>query len=290
MKRPALCAALLTASGCSAILGLEDGEPLAPDAGVIQPDLPDASVVSFLLFVDPAGDDDNDGTRSQPFRSITKAVSASTPGSVIEVADGTYNESNGEIFPIDVTALDLEIRAPNLGATVATVGGSVLLFDLGPSSLSGFSISTGSANAVRVGADGRVENCTIQAMDTAILTESIDVVIRGNTLTLGGVGIELVEGGTGASREISGNVIRDNNIGIDAVLASGSDVQMSGNEISCNVGADVRVALGSVSSTDDRWDHVPPTAGNFGGGIDTTVVNGGDIFVDNPILADGACP
>jgi hypothetical protein len=42
------------------------------------------------LYVAPNGDDDNDGTAQDPFRTIEKAASVSTPGTTVVVADGTY--------------------------------------------------------------------------------------------------------------------------------------------------------------------------------------------------------
>src|SRR4051812_11048214 len=42
------------------------------------------------FYVSASGSDSNSGTQSAPFRTITKAASVATPGTVVHVASGTY--------------------------------------------------------------------------------------------------------------------------------------------------------------------------------------------------------
>jgi pectate disaccharide-lyase len=44
------------------------------------------------LYVSPAGNDDNPGTKARPFRQITRAAEEAEPGTVVHVATGTYDE------------------------------------------------------------------------------------------------------------------------------------------------------------------------------------------------------
>src|SRR6266568_5002114 len=44
-------------------------------------------------YVSPAGNDQNDGSKDHPFATIQKAADVVTPGSVVHVLPGTYNES-----------------------------------------------------------------------------------------------------------------------------------------------------------------------------------------------------
>src|SRR5207249_6457080 len=52
----------------------------------------------------PAGSDTNRGTQTSPFKTITHAMSLSKSGSTVQVAPGTYDAPNDEIFPITVPA------------------------------------------------------------------------------------------------------------------------------------------------------------------------------------------
>src|SRR5579884_853725 len=45
------------------------------------------------FYVSPSGSDHNDGTQAHPFATIQKAAEETTPGSVVHVLPGTYNDS-----------------------------------------------------------------------------------------------------------------------------------------------------------------------------------------------------
>ncbi|MEN3293797.1 MAG: hypothetical protein V7642_3050 [Burkholderiales bacterium] len=49
-----------------------------------------AQAAAADLYVSTAGDDSNPGTQAAPFRTITKAAKAATPGTTVHVAPGTY--------------------------------------------------------------------------------------------------------------------------------------------------------------------------------------------------------
>jgi hypothetical protein len=48
---------------------------------------------SKSLYVSPSGDDDNDGTKDHPFATISHAAQKVSPGTVVYVLPGTYNEA-----------------------------------------------------------------------------------------------------------------------------------------------------------------------------------------------------
>jgi parallel beta-helix repeat protein len=55
------------------------------------------------LYVDAAkGNSGGPGTAQAPFKTITAALQAAVPGTVIQVQPGKYDEVNGEIFPLVV--------------------------------------------------------------------------------------------------------------------------------------------------------------------------------------------
>jgi hypothetical protein len=47
-------------------------------------------LVRTHLYVSPSGSDSNPGTRDEPFRTLTRAAQAVTPGTTVHVAPGTY--------------------------------------------------------------------------------------------------------------------------------------------------------------------------------------------------------
>lgn len=56
------------------------------------PNMPPASA-GRTLYVAPAGDDENDGTRSAPFRTLERATLALKPGDTLLVRGGTYEQN-----------------------------------------------------------------------------------------------------------------------------------------------------------------------------------------------------
>lgn len=58
------------------------------------------STLVATLYVDPVmGNDANSGTRSNPYRSLTRALKATTSAKMIQLAPGTYSTASGEAFP-----------------------------------------------------------------------------------------------------------------------------------------------------------------------------------------------
>lgn len=55
-----------------------------------QEDLVIPELVRTHLYVSPSGSDSNPGTRDEPFRTLTRAAQAVTPGTTVHVAPGTY--------------------------------------------------------------------------------------------------------------------------------------------------------------------------------------------------------
>lgn len=53
------------------------------------------------LYVNPAtGRDNNTGSATSPFKTLTKSLTVAKSGTTIKLANGTYNTASGEIFPI----------------------------------------------------------------------------------------------------------------------------------------------------------------------------------------------
>lgn len=70
------------------------------------------------------GDDQNPGTANAPFKSITRALTSVALGGTIHVRKGTYDDANGESFPLRIPANVrlLGDAAPTQRPTIAGTG------------------------------------------------------------------------------------------------------------------------------------------------------------------------
>ena len=82
-QRPLLAALLFILLGASLLSGCRLREPGQED--LVIPEL-----VRTHLYVSPSGSDSNPGTRDEPFRTLSRAAQAVTPGTTVHVAPGTY--------------------------------------------------------------------------------------------------------------------------------------------------------------------------------------------------------
>ncbi len=126
------------------------------------------SVWAADYYVATTGNNANDGSSGNPWKSVTHALSVAVSGDTIHVAGGTYSAiATAESFPLvmkegvnlsgdnrDTTILD--------GGNVATV---VSANGLNTGSLSGFTVTNGRA---QVGGGIKVSNCGITISDNII--------------------------------------------------------------------------------------------------------------------------
>ncbi|MFQ3586005.1 MAG: DUF1565 domain-containing protein [Cyanobacteriota bacterium] len=99
------------------------GDQTLPSA----PPLPDNRPA---IFVDAANGSDTrgDGSRNNPFQTITHAIQRAPAGSVIQLFPGVYSEQSGEIFPIRLKAgLTLRGDESTLGEGYLITGGGTYI-------------------------------------------------------------------------------------------------------------------------------------------------------------------
>lgn len=99
------------------------GEQTLPQA----PPLPDNRPA---IFVDAANGSDTrgDGSRNNPFKTITYAIQRAQAGSVIQLFPGVYSEESGETFPIRLKAgLTLRGDESTLGEGYLITGGGTYM-------------------------------------------------------------------------------------------------------------------------------------------------------------------
>ena len=63
------------------------------------------STLVATLYVNPVvGNDANTGTRSYPYKTLTRALRGTTTAKIIQLASGTYSTATNEVFPIVIPA------------------------------------------------------------------------------------------------------------------------------------------------------------------------------------------
>jgi len=162
------------------------------------------------LYVDVRhGNDANPGTFDQPFKTITRALAASAPGTTVHLAAGTYDRASGETFPISLSP-GLTLRGAGVDAT--TIAGEpddtllALITPTGPYQPVGAHDLTLAlaARGLVVDTAGLTsltlvvfQNCRFARLGTGILAQATDSAVNQIQLsacevTAGQVGIDLV--------------------------------------------------------------------------------------------------
>ena len=144
--------------------------------------------------------------------------------------------------------------------------------------IAGFTITCASGSGVAGTSSGTaIRNNTITGnggVGIDILNGSTNHVIAFNTITSNSTGIRYESGVAGGKAE--NNTIIANSFGVVYVtvggdLGGGPASSAGANVISCNTSADLSSQIrGTLSATNNRWDHVPPTMSTSGatGGVD----------------------
>jgi len=249
---------------------------------------------SVTLYVDVnplgSGSDNNPGTQSLPFKTITHAMTVATSGTTVQVAPGIYDTlNNNETFPITVPAGVLLIGdEANKGGGTSIVGrgpaptgfaaSSVTLLPGTGSTIAGFTITP---DAASVGHDvlllnnGSVtlRNSTVSGASRygVEFDASTNHVITGNQIANNpGSGLGFVNGGVGS--RVENNVITGNGVGVEYDVAGGDLGSTStggsagGNVISCNANDLVAAAQTpiTISAANNFWDHGAPATPTVG--------------------------
>jgi len=281
MNRPVKLAAVL---GAGAVLMWTVTACEPPKAAV---EASPSTAPVFTYTVNAAkGSDANRGSSAAPFKTITHALSVAVSGIWIRVLPGTYDGTNGEVFPLNVPAGVVLIGdEANKGAgTVPTI-------------VQGSGVVAGVLEATIVpGAVSTVAGFQVAGLVPAPANDSDlvylaanNVTLRNNTLIGGNFnGIDIAGS---SNHRISGNFVQSNawaglqftfsgsgtrvesntftlnqfGVEFDAIggdLGGGGTGSAGGNRIFCNSGYDVGTSLaaGSFSAQNNTWDHAPLTS------------------------------
>lgn len=268
-------------------------------------DAGDPCVLTRTIYVDAVhGLDTSDGEIATPTKTITKAIAIATADAcvtTIDVSPGTYDDANGEVFPLNLpanVALIGDEANKGTGANPTFIHGygrvnDVVGATLSPASgatIAGFEITAPGPDvdaedwfysdeivllAPMVGVT--VRNDTIAGSGTDLfsgsggvyVSGSADNVIENNVITGNNVGIY---NGLGASSKISSNVVTQNAYGFEADylggdLGGGDAGSVGNNTLSCNH-QNVWLTASNQPASNNYWDHVPPTITRDGGAAD----------------------
>jgi hypothetical protein len=242
------------------------------------------------IWVSPTGSDTGGtGTRTNPYLTIARALSATTGTDTIVVSAGTYTLTVGAAAPT------LQLKPGNalvcLGANFSSIidasntsdvlvygaeGASIDNCKLIPASdqtaiddrIGGLTPSRMKINGVLIdenpavgGAlDGIMLSADSLVLETAVLNTTFhgisvlngNPIITSSVLSQNPIGISI----TGGNPIIRINNITLNNTGISVATATGSSPVINGNTIYCNSFLDTEISsIDIVDMRDNAWDH-----------------------------------
>ncbi|HEY9620183.1 MAG TPA: DUF1565 domain-containing protein [Crinalium sp.] len=241
---PLSLTALLVFTGASAPLSAQT---------VNQPPLSTAQVPvnARVLYVNPAAGldgSDRGALDNAPFRTITYALQQAQPGTIIQLAPGTYSRDTGEVFPLVLRpGISLRGDASTKGQTVLIVGSgayisptfarqNVTIQSLENSELIGVTVTNTSIRGTAVWIESGnplVRNSTFSnsLRDGVFITGNAAPRIEGNVFTKNdGNGISIARSAQG---EIRGNVFQDTGFGI--AVSDNAAPRITDNQIINNV-------------------------------------------------------
>jgi hypothetical protein len=290
-----------------------DGDPDSPSDAAAEAACPASSLTYVVDAV--TGADTNAGSASAPLKTITAAAHLATYCQTISVRSGTYDATNGEIFPITLAAGVLLIGdEPNKGNATAPV------YVTGTCHVDGGVITAG---LIEPGACATVAGLRVASTDpttAGILVQADRVLVRNSTFLPNGAQTLAVSVGRsvgsvfesnvvqgnmngfgfssgGSMLRVEGNIVTGNQVGIGVYdttvvdLGGGDTHSAGGNVLSCNSQQDLLMIGATVWADGNQWDHAVPTLGCGGTGEDIcNLAATSTVSVKNATVAPSNCP
>ncbi|MBW4579231.1 MAG: DUF1565 domain-containing protein [Tildeniella nuda ZEHNDER 1965/U140] len=199
-----------------------------------------------LIYVNPASGNDasGGGSESNPYRTIAYALRQATPGTYVQLARGSYTESSGEVFPLNVPpGVTLRGEESEKGQTVAIIGGgnlisptfarqNVTLQASKDTEIRGVSFTNPNTRGTGIWVESvnpKITDCTFNRnnREGIFITGTGNPVISNSVFTQnGGNGISVANRAKG---DISGNVFQ--NTGFGLAVAGNATPRIAGNRI-----------------------------------------------------------
>ncbi|MBF2009099.1 MAG: DUF1565 domain-containing protein [Chlorogloeopsis fritschii C42_A2020_084] len=103
LRLPVALTTVLVFSGGSILLPTEVNADNIPNKGITSALVAQVPASGSVIYVNPETGSDTTGAGSseaQPYKTITYALNQAQPGTIIQLAPGTYNAESGETFPL----------------------------------------------------------------------------------------------------------------------------------------------------------------------------------------------
>jgi hypothetical protein len=246
--------------------------------------IPVAKAAGTTYYVSNSGDDGHPGTETEPFQTITHAISVSVATDTILVAPGTYNVASGEPdFPL--------IMTPGVALVGSGANNTIIQGDGGSQVISIQSMSTSTSTLV----DGFRITGGGTAAGSGIIIHDSSPTIANNIITgnnaVGGSGGGIYINGE-ANPSIHDNIIENNTFtfsggGISCDAAEGYSPTIFNNTILSNTGGTGGGGIAIHGCSPSVYDNlISGNSASFGGGIncDTSSAN----IYNNVIIGNSA--
>lgn len=256
---PAILSALIVASGASSLV------PAFTNNGATNAQIPtrtaQAPATGTILYVNSATGNDAAGAgtaEATPFKSITFALRSAQPGTIIQLAPGTYNAESGETFPLVLNqGITLKGDDNSKGQTVLISGGgfyvsrtfarqNITILAGNSAVVSGVTVTNPNGRGTGVWVESTnptIQNSTFtqSVREGVFVTGTGNPKIENNLFTLNqGNGVSVAKNATG---EIRNNQFQNTGFGI-AVSDSASPL-ITDNQITGNNGGIVVTSSGN---------------------------------------------
>ncbi|MFK0734590.1 MAG: S-layer homology domain-containing protein [Gloeotrichia echinulata IR180] len=179
-----------------------------------------STLVATLYVNSVTGNDANAGSRLSPFKSLTRALKATTKPTIIQLGYGTYNTASGEVFPLVIPVGVMVVgNEANKGAGIVILGNgayqspsfggqNITVLLLGDASLRGVTVS----NATPKGTGVWIESTAPTLINNTFINcgrEGVFTTGTAKPAILDNVFIQNIASGLVMARNSKGEVLRN---------------------------------------------------------------------------------
>jgi len=226
-------------------------------------------------YISPTGNDNNNGTKSSPIGSFSRANSILAPGDTLILLPGTYNEQL-KIFITGQASLPITVRGENGEQVVVDgQGNSRAVVDISSSyiHLKNIEVRNGGGICVDLGGDGLLaQGLTVHdCQDHGVYTDGENNVIDSSTVydtvldnqarnTSSGWGSAIKVRVGGVNTSISNNTVY-NNYGEGIAVTRGVGAQVVGNTVYDNYSINIYVDNSKDVVVERNFSYCTPNSG-----------------------------
>jgi parallel beta-helix repeat protein len=257
-----------------------------------------STLVTTLYVNSVQGKDANTGSRLSPFKSLTRALKASTKSTIIQLGPGTYSAASGEVFPLIIPAGVIVVgKEATKGAGIVIIGNgtyespsfgmqNITLLLLEDASLSGVTVT----NTTSKGTGVWIESTAPTVSNNTFINCAREGVFTTGTAKpaiLDNVFLQNAASGLTMARNSKGEVLRNvfqkNSLGIaisDFAAPLVANNKLSENQTAIALSRDARPVLRQNQLTNNTQGGLLVN-GNAIPDLGSTQDSAGNVFRDN---------